>query len=56
MKRRTLLTTATALGLIASAGIAAAEVVKIGVLPRCQAHRRQMGLKWSMARKWPLMS
>jgi len=32
MKRRTLLTTATALGLIASAEIAAAEVVKIGVL------------------------
>ncbi|UYV35760.1 ABC transporter substrate-binding protein [Rhodobacteraceae bacterium D3-12] len=32
MKRRTLLATATALGLIASAGVAAAEVVKIGVL------------------------
>ena len=32
MKRRTLLATATALGLLAQAGIASAEVVKIGVL------------------------
>ena len=32
MKRRTLLATATAMGLLASAGIAAADVVKIGVL------------------------
>lgn len=56
MKRRTLLAASTAIALLAQAGIAAADVIKIGVLAPVSGAQAADGQEMVTARSWPWMS